>query len=268
VVAPRALVLWEAQFGDFVNGAQVIVDQFITSGFVKWGQSSRLVMLLPHGYEGQGPEHSSARLERFLQQAAENNMRVANCTTPAQYFHLLRTQAHLQQRRPLIIMTPKSLLRHPKATSPLSAFTDGRFQSVLEDVTADPDTTRRVVLCTGKIYYDLLAAREQADSSDVALVRVEMLYPFPHDALRALLDRFADAEVVWAQEEPRNMGAWSFIAPLLREVSGREPRYAGRPLRASPAEGFADAHEREQRRIVSDALEPAAAPRKGRRQRS
>jgi 2-oxoglutarate dehydrogenase E1 component len=268
VVAPRALVLWEAQFGDFVNGAQVIVDQFITAGLVKWGQSSRLVMLLPHGYEGQGPEHSSARLERFLQQAAENNMRVANCTTPAQYFHLLRTQAHLPQRRPLIIMTPKSLLRHPKATSPLDAFSGGRFQSVMEDATADPDTTRRVVLCTGKIYYDILAAREQADVNDIALVRVEMLYPFPEDALRTLLGRFADAEVVWAQEEPRNMGAWSFIAPLLREVSGREPRYVGRPLRASPAEGFADAHEREQRRIVSDALQPAAAPRKGRRQRS
>jgi 2-oxoglutarate dehydrogenase E1 component len=260
VVAPRALVLWEAQFGDFVNGAQVIIDQFISAGRAKWGQLSRLVLLLPHGYEGQGPEHSSARLERFLQSCAENNMRVANCTTPAQYFHLLRRQARFPERRPLIVMTPKSLLRHPKATSAVSELADGRFHRVIDDASVQPKDVRRIVLCTGKIYYDLLAGRE--DARTVALVRVELLHPFPVAELGAVLQRYDGAELVWAQEEPENMGAWSWVAPQLRALAGRDAVYVGRPCRASPAEGFADAHETEQRRIVADAVTVSApAPR-------
>jgi 2-oxoglutarate dehydrogenase E1 component len=267
VVAPRTLVLWEAQFGDFVNGAQVIIDQFITAGRAKWGQLSRLVMLLPHGYEGQGPEHSSARLERFLQGGAESNMRVANCTTPAQYFHLLRCQAKLEARRPLVIMTPKSLLRHPKATSPIAALSDGSFRKVIDDEAAAADKVRRVVLCTGKIYYDLLAAREQAARDDVAIVRVELLYPWPEPEVADVLGRYDSADVVWAQEEPRNMGAWTFAEARLREA-GCEVGYVGRPDRASPAEGYAEMHEKEQRRIVTEALAaPAARPRRERTQR-
>jgi 2-oxoglutarate dehydrogenase E1 component len=254
VVAPKALVLWEAQFGDFVNGAQVIIDQFISAGRAKWNQESRMVMLLPHGYEGQGPEHSSARLERFLQLAAENNMRVANCTTPAQYFHLLRRQALLGERRPLIVMTPKSLLRHPRATSPVSALSDTHFHPVIDDEGVDAADVRRVVLCTGKVFYDLLAAREEAGATNVALVRVEMLYPFPGSEIRAIGQRYPEAELVWAQEEPKNMGSWTYIAPRIRDCTGREPRYVGRPLRASPAEGHADTHETEQNRLTAEAV--------------
>jgi 2-oxoglutarate dehydrogenase E1 component len=265
VVAPRALVVWEAQFGDFVNGAQVVIDQFITAGRAKWGQLSRLVLLLPHGYEGQGPEHSSARLERFLQLAAENNIRVANCTTPAQYFHLLRRQARFPERRPLIVMTPKSLLRHPRATSPVSSLAGDRFHRVLDDATVQPADVRRVVLCTGKVYYDLLAAR--GDARDVALVRLELLYPFPAVELSAVFEQYDGAEVTWVQEEPENMGAWSFARPQLAVLAGHDPVYFGRPLRASPAEGFADAHETEQKRIVGDAVHVATArPRRGRQQ--
>jgi 2-oxoglutarate dehydrogenase E1 component len=263
VVAPRALVLWEAQFGDFVNGAQVIVDQFIAAGRAKWGQLSRLVLLLPHGYEGQGPEHSSARLERFLQLAAENNIRVANCTTPAQYFHLLRRQARFPQRRPLIVMTPKSLLRHPRATSPVAELSEGGFHRVIADERTDPGRIGRIVLCTGKVYYDLIAAR--ADRADVAIIRVELLYPFPAAELRGVLEGHAGAELVWAQEEPENMGAWSYMQPCLRELAGRDPVYVGRPKRASPAEGFADAHEKEQRRIVAEAVQPPMPARRGRK---
>jgi 2-oxoglutarate dehydrogenase E1 component len=257
VVAPRALVLWEAQFGDFVNGAQVIIDQFIVSGRAKWEQQSRLVLLLPHGHEGQGPEHSSARLERFLQLAAENNIRVANCTTPAQYFHLLRRQALLPARRPLVVMTPKSLLRHPRAASPLAELSDGTFRRVIDDDSVAPDRVRRIVLCTGKLYYDLLAAREKDGEGEgaVALVRVELLYPFPAADLERVLGRYdAEAELAWAQEEPQNNGAWSYMAPRLRELAGRDPVYVGRPVRASPAEGYAEAHDAEQRRIVHEAL--------------
>jgi 2-oxoglutarate dehydrogenase E1 component len=263
VVAPRTLVLWEAQFGDFVNGAQVIIDQFISAGRAKWGQLARLVMLLPHGYEGQGPEHSSARLERFLQLAAESNMRVANCTTPAQYFHLLRCQARTSVRRPLVVMTPKSLLRHPKATSGVRELSDGGFRRILPDTTVDAGSVRRVLLCSGKVYYDLLAAREQAARDHVAIVRVEQLYPWPAEELAELLGPL-DAEVAWVQEEPRNMGAWFFAESRLREA-GIEARYIGRPERASPAEGYADAHEAEQRRIVSEALAEGARPRRSRK---
>ncbi len=258
VVAPEALVLWEAQFGDFVNGAQVIIDQFISAGRAKWGQESRLVLLLPHGYEGQGPEHSSARPERFLQLAAEDNLRVANCTTPAQYFHLLRRQALLDTRRPLIVMTPKSLLRHPKATSRLADLGQ-RFQPVLVDA-ADDAQIKRVLLCSGKVYYDLRAQLEQNEEQHIAMVRVEELYPFPAAELRAALDRFESAEeFFWVQEEPQNMGAWTYMQPRLRALLGdRGIGYIGRPERASPAEGYASDHEAEQARIVTEAATLAA----------
>jgi 2-oxoglutarate dehydrogenase E1 component len=255
VVAPEALVLWEAQFGDFVNGAQVIIDQFISSGRAKWGQQSRLVLLLPHGYEGQGPEHSSGRLERFLQLAAEDNIRVANCTTPAQYFHLLRRQALMDERHPLIVMTPKSLLRHPKATSLLNEMSKGSFQPVLRDQVQNAEAVRRAVLCSGKIYYDVRAKLEQEPDNGVALVRVEELYPLPHAGLKEALSGFEKLEeIVWLQEEPQNMGAWRYIAPNLSALFATPLRYSGRPERASPAEGYATDHETQQARIVAEAI--------------
>ncbi|HET6345362.1 MAG TPA: multifunctional oxoglutarate decarboxylase/oxoglutarate dehydrogenase thiamine pyrophosphate-binding subunit/dihydrolipoyllysine-residue succinyltransferase subunit, partial [Myxococcota bacterium] len=213
VARPEALVLWEAQFGDFANGAQVIIDQFISSAEDKWGQRNSLVMLLPHGYEGQGPEHSSARMERFLQLSARGNMQVCYPSTPAQYCHMLRRQARLEPRKPLVCMTPKSLLRLPAAVSKAQDFTDGVFQEVIDDVTQpDPARVRRVVLCTGKVYYDLEAYRTENSLSDVAVVRVEQLYPYPGELLGALFRKYGKArEVVWTQEEPRNMGAWDFI---------------------------------------------------------
>jgi 2-oxoglutarate dehydrogenase E1 component len=254
IATPRALVLWEAQFGDFVNAAQVILDQFMTAGRAKWGQESRLVLLLPHGYEGQGPEHSSARLERFLQLAAEDNIRVANCTTPAQYFHLLRRQALLEEKRPLVVFTPKSLLRHPKAVSQLPDFTDGGFHFILDDEQAadTPEDIRRVALCSGKIYYDLMAGRA-ADGGDVAVVRIEQLYPLAERTLRDVLERYASAtELVWVQEEPANMGAWTYMRPRLEALAGERYTlgYAGRPERASPAEGYKKAHDHQQEQIV------------------
>jgi 2-oxoglutarate dehydrogenase E1 component len=256
VAAPKALVLWEGQFGDFANGAQIIIDQFISAGRAKWEQESRLVLLLPHGSEGQGPEHSSARPERFLQMCAENNMRVANCTTPANYFHLLRRQALHESRRPLIVMTPKSLLRHPRAVSPAADLSNGAFQPVLDDPSiTNAAAVKRVVLCTGKVYYDLAAALPEG-STDTAIVRVEMLYPFPAAEITAVLERYSGAtEIVWAQEEPRNMGAWQFVEPRIRDIAGdRALRYAGRPRRAAPAEGYLNVHEAEQKRLVADAL--------------
>ena len=255
VAAPEALVLWEGQFGDFVNGAQVIVDQFVAAGQSKWGQRTRLTLLLPHGYEGQGPEHSSARLERFLQLCAERNMRVANCTTPAQYFHLLRRQAHDGRMRPLIVMTPKSLLRLPAAASALSDLTDGAFQPVVDDP-IHPTGASRLVLCSGKLYYELVAGAAEA-AGRPAIVRQEMLYPFPADELRTVLSGYPGLrEVVWAQEEPRNMGAWSFVQERLRALlpEGVSLRYAGRPERASPAEGYPAVHAAEQARIVGEAV--------------
>lgn len=261
--APDVLVLWEAQFGDFINGAQVIVDQFLVSGLSKWGLTTRLTLLLPHGYEGQGPEHSSARLERFLQLAAENNIRVANCTTPAQYFHLLRRQALHNRQRPLILLTPKSLLRHPAATSPLADLTTGRFQPVLDDPrTAGPggggrETITRLVLCSGKVYYDLLHEAERMETGRPAIARLEQLYSFPEEALAALVRGYpALTELVWAQEEPRNMGAWPYLCRRLDDVvpHGVKVQYAGRPERASPAEGYPGDHQREQARLVAEAL--------------
>jgi 2-oxoglutarate dehydrogenase E1 component len=266
VQAPDALVLWEAQFGDFANVAQVIIDQFIVSGWAKWRQRSALVLLLPHGYEGQGPEHSSARLERFLQLAAEDNVRIANCTTAAQYFHLLRRQAILRtvDPRPLIVMTPKSLLRHPRAMSPMRELAEGRFQPVLDDPTARqrPDDVTRLILCSGKVYVDLVTSQFAATASHVAIVRVEELYPFPGDELAAILRQYPNArDVVWLQEEPKNMGAWTYMQPRLQPLlNGRTLRYIGRPERASPAEGFAEMHEQEQARIIAEAFAGVPEP--------
>jgi 2-oxoglutarate decarboxylase len=255
--APEALVIWEAQFGDFVNGAQVMLDQFVSSSLAKWGDTSRLTFLLPHGYEGQGPEHSSGRMERFLQMAAEGNIRVANCSTPAQYFHLLRRQGKWDLRRPLVVFTPKSLLRKQEAGSSFSELVTGRFHPVLDDSSyADGAAAHSLVLCSGKVFYDLMAdAAERMVRPPVA--RIEQLYPLPTEELRAMFSRYPSlTEVVWTQEEPRNMGAWSYMEPRLRELlpKGVTLRYAGRPERASPAEGYPAAHALEQARIVSDAL--------------
>jgi 2-oxoglutarate dehydrogenase E1 component len=264
VADPEVLVLWEAQFGDFSNGAQVIIDQFLAAAEVKWQQTSGLVLLLPHGYEGQGPEHSSARLERFLQLSAQGNLRVANCTTSAQYFHLLRRQAQTlgREARPLVVMSPKSLLRHPLAASRLEDLTEGRFQPVIGDSEAGgrADEITRLLLCSGKIFVDLVSGEHRENAPNVAVSRVEELYPFPGDDLRAELERYPSLqEIVWVQEEPKNMGAWSFIAPRLRDlVEEKLPvRYEGRPFRASPAEGYADKHTAEQTRIVRAAWEGA-----------
>ncbi|MDQ6689279.1 MAG: 2-oxoglutarate dehydrogenase E1 component, partial [Gemmatimonadota bacterium] len=241
--AEDTLVLWEAQYGDFVNVAQPIIDQFISADRAKWGQDSSIVLLLPHGYEGQGPEHSSARLERFLQLCAEGNQRVAYPSTPAQYFHVLRRQAALSERRPLILMQPKSLLRLPEAASNLSELASGKFRPVIDDPTASQkrDAITRLVFCTGKIYYDLAAKR----APHVAIVRIEELYPWPGNQVAQIVDLYpAIEEVVWAQEEPKNQGAWSYVSPRLRMSTGNAllTRYAGRPDRASPAEGYAETH--------------------------
>ncbi len=255
---PETLVLWEAQFGDFVNSAQVIIDQFIVSGLAKWGQTSRLTLLLPHGYEGSGPEHSSARLERFLQLAAEGNIRVADCTTPAQYFHLLRRQARIAKQRPLVIMTPKSLLRLPQATSRIEDLAEGRFEPVLEEPGVDPASVTRLVLCSGKIYYDLIGHSSGADRSRVAVGRVELLYPFPQAEILALCERYPRLdEVVWVQEEPRNMGARAHMSPRLLQILPEHLHfgYIGRPERAASGEGYPIAHAEEQNRIVTTALD-------------
>jgi multifunctional 2-oxoglutarate metabolism enzyme len=257
--APETLVLWEAQFGDFVNSAQVIVDQFIASGLAKWGQTSRLTLLLPHGYEGSGPEHSSARLERFLALAAEGNIRVANLTTPAQYFHLLRRQARIAKQRPLVIMTPKSLLRLPQAASDIADLAeDSRFQPVLPEPGVQDEKVTRLVLCTGKIYYDLVGHPDRQHNEAVAVGRVELLYPFPEGQILALIARYPNLrEVVWTQEEPRNMGARAHMFPRLMQILSRDVHfgYIGRPERASPGEGYPAAHAAEQSRIVRTALD-------------
>ncbi len=256
--SPDVLVLWEAQFGDFANGAEVIIDQFIAASQSKWQRDTGLVMLLPHGYEGQGPEHSSARLERYLQLCAEDNLQVAYPSSPAQYFHVLRRQLKRPFRKPLILMTPKSLLRLKAAASPLEELIQGRFHEVLDDTEADPDRVRRVVLCSGKLYYELLEATTQARSaskeSDAALVRVEQFYPFPEEPLRKALARYRKArEFVWAQEESQNMGAWTFLEPRLRAL-GFAPEYVGRDASASPATGSRQVHLREQKEVVEAAL--------------
>jgi len=257
VAAPEALVAWEAQFGDFVNGAQVAIDQFMVSGLSKWGQTSRLTLLLPHGYEGNGPEHSSARLERFLQLAAQENIRIANCTTAAQYFHLLRRQALDPNARPLVVMTPKGLLRLKQAASSLAELAEGSFRPVLGDPSVDSATVRRLVLCSGKVYYDLVGHELREQAPWVAVGRLEQLYPFPVAAAAALVRSYPQLEeLVWAQEEPQNMGAWRAIRHRLEETlpQGLRLRFVGRPWRASPSEGYPTAHLKEQDRIVREAL--------------
>jgi 2-oxoglutarate dehydrogenase E1 component len=251
---PEGLTLWEAQFGDFANGAQVIIDQFITSGQRKWNRVSGLVMLLPHGYEGQGPEHSSARIERFLQSCADNNLLVAQPTTPGQYFHLLRRQLKLPFRKPLVIFTPKSLLRHPCCRSPLEALSSGHFCEII----ADPQTSEQVdtvLLCSGKIYHELQAERQKQQRDDVAIIRIEQLYPLREDLLTEIMQPLAGARrFAWVQEEPRNMGAWSFIAPQLAGILDRWPDYCGRPEASAPAGGSHRQFKLEQQHIIESAL--------------
>jgi 2-oxoglutarate dehydrogenase E1 component len=258
VEAQDALVMWEAQFGDFANGAQVIVDQYIAASEDKWNQKSRLTMLLPHGYEGQGPEHSSARLERYLDLCAENNLQVCYPTTPAQYFHLLRRQVKQEMRRPLVVMTPKSLLRLPAATSTLDEMTRGGFLPVIDDAEIeDRSAVRRIVLCSGKVYYDLNLGRKKSDDRRVAIIRLEQFYPFPERRLREIFASFpAATQLVWAQEEPKNMGGWTFVEPRLMNMlpACDRPYYVGRAASASPATGSYTIHELEQRRIVEQAL--------------
>ena len=260
VEVPRALVLWEAQFGDFVNSAQVIVDQFIVSGLSKWGQSSRLTLLLPHGYEGNGPEHSSARVERFMQLAAQENVRIVNPSTAAQYFHVLRRQALHPKGRPLVLLTPKGLLRLKQSTSSLDDLANGGFKALLDDPRLDSEQKReagRLILCSGKIYYDIVGHQAHAQTEGVAVARLEQLYPFPVAAYDELLSRYPSlTEVVWTQEEPQNMGAWRAIRHRLEEGLPAEVdlRYVGRPWRASPSEGYPTAHALEQDRIAREAL--------------
>jgi 2-oxoglutarate dehydrogenase E1 component len=261
VAEHRTLTLWEAQFGDFMNGAQVIIDQFITSSETKWGQPSGLTLLLPHGFEGQGPEHSSARIERFLTLAAGDNIRVAYPSTPASYFHLLRFQGREPVEKPLVVFTPKSLLRHPRCVSSLAELAEGRFDPLLDDRGVDPGAVRRIVLSSGKVYYDLVKAREDQKRQDVALLRVERLYPFPHVELDAALLRYPQpAELAWCQEEPRNMGAWRFVRERFQDgdvfASGRPLRYAGRAASAAPAPGSLKVHLAEQEALVKEALGP------------
>jgi 2-oxoglutarate dehydrogenase E1 component len=274
VASHKDLVVWEAQFGDFANAAQVTVDQFVASGWEKWGQLASLVMLLPHGYEGQGPEHSSARLERFLQLCGEDNMRVVYPSTPAQYYHLLRRQAYLKPQRPLVVMSPKSLLRHPTAMSRVSDLVEGEFRPVLDDPTfadADPGepgdgdgrpdrlAVSRLVLCSGKIFYDLEGSEFRGAARHVAIARLEELYPFPANEMHQLVARYPNlTEVVWVQEEPRNMGALAFVGPRLRAVVPREVKldHVSRPEHASPAEGKHIDHLVEQARVIREGLTP------------
>ncbi|MBY0514753.1 MAG: 2-oxoglutarate dehydrogenase E1 component, partial [Gemmataceae bacterium] len=253
---PASLVMWEAQFGDFANGAQVVIDQFVASGESKWNRASGLVLLLPHAYEGQGPEHSSGRLERFLQLCAEDNIQVAYPTTPAQFFHLLRRQVKRSFRKPLVVMTPKSLLRLPAAVSPVSEFTTGSFREVIDDGAAAPETATRVLVCSGKVYYDLAARREKLGTKAVAVVRLEQLYPWPEAQLKAVLAKYRRArEWVWVQEESQNMGGWAFAEPRLRAM-GFPFEYVGRDASASPATGLHSVHDREQAELIEAAFGP------------
>ncbi|WP_416761470.1 2-oxoglutarate dehydrogenase E1 component [Roseateles sp. So40a] len=254
---PHTLTIWEAQFGDFVNGAQVVIDQFIASGEVKWGRANGLTMMLPHGYEGQGPEHSSARLERFMQLAADNNMQIVQPTSASQIFHLLRRQMLRMFRKPLVILTPKSLLRAKDATSPVSEFTKGEFRTVIGETSADIDASKvkRVIACSGKVAYDLMKAR--GDKKDVAIIRVEQLYPFPHKAFAAELKKYPNlAEIVWCQDEPQNQGAWFFVQHYIHEnmADGQKLGYAGRPASASPAVGYAHLHQEQQKALLEQAF--------------
>jgi 2-oxoglutarate dehydrogenase E1 component len=249
---PNTLAIWEAQFGDFANGAQTMIDQFISSGESKWSKMNGIVMLLPHGYEGQGPEHSNARPERFLQLSAEYNMVVANITEPSNFFHLLRRQLAWEFRKPCVVMSPKSLLRHPKVVSPLEEFTSGSFREVLPDKGVDAKNVTRVLLCSGKIYYDLEEVREKEKIKDIAIVRMEQLHPLPKKQLISILSEYKNAELVWVQEEPENMGYWNYILrnfykELPMDVIARKPS-------ASPATGYHKVHVQEQNAIINKAL--------------
>jgi 2-oxoglutarate dehydrogenase E1 component len=254
IASPQTLVIWEAQFGDFANNAQVIIDQYIAAGESKWGRRCGLVLLLPHGFEGQGPEHSSARLERYLQLCAEENIQVCYPTTPAQYFHLLRRQVKRSFRKPLIAMAPKSVLRHPQAVSRLDEMASGYFQEVLDDASGT-DSPRRVLICSGKVYYDLVATRESRQAADIAILRLEQFYPFPLEQMRLIADRYTLAkEWFWVQEEPENMGGWSFVREYIREATGKDVQYIGRKPAASPATGYHSIHKREQAALIDQAV--------------
>lgn len=253
MATPDALVVWEAQFGDFNNGAQTIIDQFIAAGESKWQRQNGLVLLLPHGYEGQGPEHSSARLERFMQLCAENNLTIANVTTPANFFHLMRRQLARPFRKPLVVMSPKSLLRHPECVSDIKEFDLGNtFQEVIIDpLSIEAGKVRKVLFCSGKIYYDLLSKQRSESKTDVAIVRVEQIYPFPESKVKTILATYPNATAHWVQEEPQNNGAWFHIATFHSDLG---MRFIGRKPSASPASGFVKVHNKEQDRIVADAL--------------
>lgn len=252
MASPNALVVWEAQFGDFVNGAQVIIDQFVTSAGTKWQRMNGLVMLLPHGYEGQGPEHSSARLERFLELSANFNITVSNLTTPANFFHLLRRQMAWKFRKPCVIMSPKSLLRHPEVISPIGDFTKGGFKEVLDDEYADAKQVTRILFCSGKLYFDLLHEQQKSKRMDVAIVRIEQLFPFPENQIAAIRKKYKKCEsVYWVQEEPENMGAWTYI---LRKYRHDIDQGIFRPASASPATGYNKIHQQEQQEIVDKAF--------------
>jgi 2-oxoglutarate dehydrogenase E1 component len=255
---PNTLVIWEAQFGDFANGAQVVIDQFIASGEVKWGRVNGITLMLPHGYEGQGPEHSSARLERFMQLAADTNMQIVQPTTASQIFHVLRRQMVRNLRKPLIIMTPKSLLRAKDAASPLSEFVKGGFQTIIpEQKEIKADKVKRVIACSGKVYYDLVRKREEKGADDVAILRVEQLYPFPHKVFANELKKYPNAtELVWCQDEPQNQGAWFFVQHYINEnmLDGQKLGYSGRAASASPAVGYSHLHQEQQKALVDGAF--------------
>ncbi|MGE5382170.1 MAG: 2-oxoglutarate dehydrogenase E1 component, partial [Omnitrophica WOR_2 bacterium] len=248
LVTPNALNIWEAQFGDFYNGAQIIVDQYLSSAEDKWRVMSNLVLYLPHGYEGQGPEHSSGRMERFLVLAAENNMQIVNCTTPANLFHLLRRQNHRPFRKPLVLFTPKSLLRNPACVSPIEELTFGGFREVIDDETADPEQIERVVFTSGKVYYELVQEREKRKFHKVAIVRLEQIYPYPQEQIRAIVEKYSNAtRFLWVQEEPANMGAWPFI---MRHYKENDLLLVARPESGSPATGNSNLHHLQQEKIM------------------
>jgi 2-oxoglutarate dehydrogenase E1 component len=256
MASPQTLTIWEAQFGDFSNGAQIMIDQYISAAEDKWKTQNGIVMLLPHGYEGQGAEHSSARMERYLQLCAKDNMFVANCTTPANFFHLLRRQMKGNFRKPLIVFTPKSLLRLPKATSKIEDFTTGAFQRVIPDELVLPKKAKKLVFCSGKFYYDLLEARKEKEQMDVAIVRVEQLFPLPVEEIRDLISRYAGVdEVVWAQEEPRNMGAWGYL--LLQLPEAQKMRPATRRYYGSPAAGSAVRFKKRHQQVIDFVFDPS-----------
>ncbi|MFK7953649.1 MAG: 2-oxoglutarate dehydrogenase E1 component, partial [Ekhidna sp.] len=251
MATPNALVIWEAQFGDFANGAQIMIDQFIVSAETKWQRMNGLVMLLPHGYEGQGPEHSSARMERFLQMCADENIVIANLTTSANIFHLMRRQVTWEFRKPAVVFSPKSLLRHPGVASPVSAFTKGKFEEIIPDSYVTAKSVKKVLFCSGKVYFDLLEEQKKRKAKDIAIVRIEQIYPFPQKQVDAMLKKFGKVKLVWVQEEPMNMGAWSFIKTRI----DMDFTPVARKLGSSPATGFSKVHKKEQVELVKKAFD-------------